>query len=62
MPKKYVYDNSIKRISAIKAFLILGEISPMQAGFNIFKLPSAEYLLDCINTIQPTHEIFFCLL
>ena len=47
-----------KSITAIKAFEILEEISPKQIGFDMFRLPPAEYILDCIYTLKPTHEIF----
>lgn len=48
-----------KSVSAIKAFTILEEIiKPTQSGFDIFRLPPAEYLLDCIYSINPMHEIF----
>ena len=32
--------------------------SPKPTGFDMFRLPPAEYILDCIYTLKPTHEIF----
>lgn len=40
-----------KNITAIRAFEILEEISPKQTGFDVFRLPPVEYLLDCIYTL-----------
>ena len=30
----------------------------MKSGFDPYKLPSAEYLLDCIYALDPNNEIF----
>lgn len=47
-----------KNISAIHAFEILEEIAPIRTGFDPYRLPPIEYLLDCIYTIDSTHKIF----
>ena len=47
-----------KNISAIKAFEILEEISDKKTGFDVFRLPPLEFLLDSVYTLNPSHEIF----
>ena len=47
-----------KNITAIKAYEILEEIVNGKSGFNVFRLPPVEFLLNCIYTLKPDHEIF----
>lgn len=42
-----------KNVSAVRAFEILEEITSKTTGFDLFRLPPAEFLLDCIYTVNP---------